>query len=104
MRFGPFILDSDTRQLNRQDREIHLAPNAFELLQHLVAHRPKLLSKTELLYALWPDTFVAQANLSNLIAELREALDDQARAPRFIRTVHGFGYAFCADVTTDAAA
>ena len=48
---------------------------------------------------LWPDTFVAEANLSNLIAEIREALDDRARAPLFIRTAHGFGYAFCGDAT-----
>ena len=49
---------------------------------------------------LWPDTFVAEANLSNLVAEIRAALGDQARAPLFIRTVHGFGYAFCGDATT----
>jgi DNA-binding winged helix-turn-helix (wHTH) protein len=100
VRFGLFILDLDTRQLKRQGSEIHLAPKAFELLHLLVAQRPKVLSKTELQNALWPDTFVAEANLSNLIAEIRDALDDQARAPRFIRTVHGFGYAFCGEVVS----
>ena len=49
---------------------------------------------------LWPETFVAEANLSNLVAEIREALGDRARAPRFVRTAHGFGYAFCGDATT----
>ncbi len=49
---------------------------------------------------LWPETFVAEANLSNLVAEIRDALDDEARAPRFVRTVHGFGYAFCGDAVT----
>jgi DNA-binding winged helix-turn-helix (wHTH) protein len=97
IRFGPFILDLDARQLKRQDREIHLAPKAFELLQVLVTGRPKVLSKTALQNDLWPDTFVAEANLPNLVAEVREALGDRAREPRFIRTVHGFGYAFCGD-------
>jgi DNA-binding winged helix-turn-helix (wHTH) protein len=100
IRFGPFILDLDTRQLKREDREIRVAPKAFELLHMLVSQRPRALSKTELQNGLWPDTFVAEANLSNLVAEIREALDDRARAPRFIRTVHGFGYAFCGDALT----
>jgi hypothetical protein len=49
---------------------------------------------------LWPGTFVADANLSNLVAEIREALGDDAHAPQSIRTSHGFGYAFCANATT----
>ena len=66
----------------------------------LVLERPNVLSKAVLQQRLWPDTFVAEANLSNLVAEIREALGDQARAPVFVRTVHGFGYAFCGDATT----
>ncbi len=100
IRFGPFIVDCDTRQLRRAGREIHLAPKAFELLVALVNDRPKVLSKAELQQRLWPETFVAEANLSNLIAEIREALGDTARAPRFIRTAHGFGYAFSGDATS----
>ena len=97
IRFGPFTLDLDTRQLTRERREIHLAPKAFDLLVALVLDRPKVLSKAELQERLWPATFVAEANLSNLVAELREALGDPARTPVYIRTAHGFGYAFCAD-------
>jgi DNA-binding winged helix-turn-helix (wHTH) protein len=97
--FGPFILDLDTRQLSKADREIHVSPKAFELLAALVADQPKVLSKAVLQERLWPETFVAEANLSNLVAEIREALSDQARAPRFIRTAHGFGYAFCGNAT-----
>ena len=48
---------------------------------------------------LWPRTFVVEANLSNLVGEIREALGDRPRAPRFIRTAHRFGYAFCGDAT-----
>lgn len=98
--FGPFTLDLDTRQLTRGKRGLHLAPKAFELLAMLVLHRPKVLSKAALLKRLWPRTFVAEANLSNLVAEIREALGDRARAPRFVRTAHGFGYAFCGEATT----
>ena len=100
IRFGPFTLDLDTRQLTRGKREIHLASKAHELLATLVLARPKVLSKAVLQQRLWPETFVAEANLSNLVAEIREALGDRARSPRFVRTVHGFGYAFCGDATT----
>jgi len=97
IRFGPFSVDLDTRQLMHGSREIHLAPKAFELLTTLALERPKVLSKAVLQERLWPGTFVAEANLSNLVAEIREALGDRSRAPVFIRTVHGFGYAFCGD-------
>jgi DNA-binding winged helix-turn-helix (wHTH) protein len=102
MCFDPFTLDLDTRQLTQGGRDVHLAPKAFELLVTLLLDRPKVLSKAVLQERLWPDTFVAEANLSNLVAEIREALDDKSRPPRFVRTVHGFGYAFCGDVTTVA--
>src|SRR5262245_12567415 len=95
--FGPFTLDLETRQVTRGGDEIHLMPKAFELLTVLLLERPKVLSKSDLQERLWPGTFVAEANLSNLVAEIREALGDDARAPRFIRTAYGFGYAFCGD-------
>ena len=94
------MLNLDTRQLTQDGRAIHLAPKAFELLVMLVQERPKVLSKAELQQRLWPATFVAEANLSNLVAEIREALGDQARSPTFLRTAHGFGYAFSGDATT----
>ena len=97
--FGPFTLDFDTRQLTRDGMDIHLSPKAFELLAALIQERPNVLSKATLQQRLWPDTFVAEANLSNLIAEIRAALGDSARAPAYLRTVHKFGYAFCGDAT-----
>jgi DNA-binding winged helix-turn-helix (wHTH) protein len=100
IRFGPFALDLDTRQLIEDKREIHLTPKAFELLTMLLLDRPKVLSKAALQNRLWPDTFVAEANLSNLVAEIREALRDHAHAPTFIRTAHGFGYAFSGEAAT----
>jgi DNA-binding winged helix-turn-helix (wHTH) protein len=92
--FGPFTLDVETRQLLRGSDAIHVSPKAFELLKALVETRPRALSKSELHQRLWPDTFVSDANLAILIGEIRGVLDDDARAPRLVRTLHGFGYAF----------
>jgi Tol biopolymer transport system component/DNA-binding winged helix-turn-helix (wHTH) protein len=97
IRFGPFTLDLESRQLTSGSEDIHLEPKAFELLSALVLARPKALSKADLQERLWPGTFVAEANLSNLVAEIRAALGDPARAPKYVRTAHGFGYAFCGD-------
>lgn len=103
IRFGAFTLDDSTRQLLEGERVIALSPKAFELLTLLVGRRPEVVSKRELHERLWPKTFVSEANLSNLVAEVRAGLGDRPRAPRFIRTAYGFGYAFCGDskVVTD---
>ena len=101
VRFGEFTLDTDTRQVLGAGGELHLSPKAYELLTILVEGRPRALSKQELYERLWPDTFVSEVNLATLIAEIREALADDARKPRFIRTAHRFGYAFCG-TTADA--
>ena len=55
---------------------------------------PAALSKSELQTLVWPETFVIEANLQHLIAEIRRVLHDDPRRPRYVRTVHGFGYAF----------
>jgi DNA-binding winged helix-turn-helix (wHTH) protein len=98
VRFGPFTLDLDSRQLLRDDDIVHLSPKAFDLLSILVSERPKALSKSDLLERLWPGTFVVEKNLANLVSELRGAIEDDASNPRFIRTIHRFGYAFQATV------
>jgi DNA-binding winged helix-turn-helix (wHTH) protein len=98
VRFGPFTVDTETRQLLRDSAELHLSTKAFDLLAALVQHRPKVLDKSDLQARLWPDTFVVDSNLNVLVAEIRRALADAAREPKFIRTVHGVGYAFCGAV------
>jgi DNA-binding winged helix-turn-helix (wHTH) protein len=95
--FGEFTLDTETRQLSERGAERHLSPKAFELLRLLLDHRPRALSKAELHERLWPSTFVSDATLSSLVAEVREALGEKAGRARFVRTVHRFGYAFKAD-------
>ena len=92
--FGEFVLDADTRELRRGSKSVPLSPKAYELLETLVANRPKALSKLAIQETLWPGTFVVEKNVVNLVAEIREALGDDATHPRFIRTVHRFGYSF----------
>ena len=94
VRFGPFVLDSESRELLRDNQRVSLSPKAFELLSILVASRPKAVSKAELQERLWPATFVVEKNLANLVSEIRAAIGDDASDPQFIRTVPRFGYAF----------
>jgi len=97
--FGSVEFDSDTRQAWRSGVDVKLSPKAFELLKLLIESRPRALAKADLMERLWPATFVAENNLPSLVAEIREALGDDARTPAFIRTVPRFGYAFCAAET-----
>jgi DNA-binding winged helix-turn-helix (wHTH) protein len=101
--FGSFVLDQDTRELRRGSVSVPLSPKAYQLLEVLVVNGPKALSKSALQERLWPDTFVLEKNLVNLVAEIREALGDSASNPRFVRTVPRFGYAF-RDSTSEASA
>jgi TolB-like protein/thioredoxin-like negative regulator of GroEL len=92
--FGEFVLDLNTHELARAGTPVSLSPKAFQLLGILVENHPKALSRIELQGRLWPGTFVVEKNLTNLVSEIRGALSDDPVRPRFIRTVHRFGYAF----------
>jgi DNA-binding winged helix-turn-helix (wHTH) protein len=98
VRFGEFELDEGRRQLLRNGEPLPLPAKHFLLLQLLIERRPNAIPKRELYDRLWPSTFVSPDNLPSLIAELRTTLGDDAHHPRFIRTVHGFGYAFCGEI------
>ena len=97
-RFDRFTLDADTRRLLRDAEEVHLSPKALLLLQLLVENRTRAMSRADLQRELWPTTFVLDTNLATLIKEVRRALDDTADTPRFIRTVHRFGYWFIGEL------
>ncbi|HEY3348722.1 MAG TPA: FHA domain-containing protein [Thermoanaerobaculia bacterium] len=94
--FGDCVADFDAREVLRAGKPVHVEPRALRLLELLIAERPRALSKEELHEALWPRTFVTGRSLARLVADLRKALDDRGKEPKFIRTVHRFGYAFCA--------
>jgi DNA-binding winged helix-turn-helix (wHTH) protein len=99
--FAGFVLDTAMRQLCRGRTKVHLEPKALELLELLLARRPEAVSKSEIQRHLWPDTFVSESSLTGLMSQLRKALADDRRQERFLRTVHGFGYAFGGEVVTD---
>ena len=94
---GGFLFDSQRRELLRGGKSVHLTPKAFQLLDVLVAKAPAAVSKEELCEILWPDVFVQEANLKNLVSEARQALGESGRKPRFLKTVHGFGYSLRSD-------
>jgi len=96
--FDRFEFDLERRALFDAGSAVHLSPKAFTLLGVLIENSPRAVSKKALSDAVWPQTFVEESNLSSLVAELRTVLGDDARQPRFVRTVHGFGYAFSGDV------
>jgi DNA-binding winged helix-turn-helix (wHTH) protein/tetratricopeptide (TPR) repeat protein len=96
--FEPFVLDLERRRLEREGSEIALQPKVFETLVYLVKHAPRVIPKGELLGALWPRQLVTEGVLTRCIKELRGALDDDVRAPRYIRSTQRVGYAFVADV------
>ena len=94
VQFGEFTLDTETRELTHDGAVRPLTAKAFDLLAMLVASRPRIVSKTDLQHRLWPDRFVVEKNLANLVGEIRAALGESASTPRFIRTAHRIGYAF----------
>ncbi|MGH9257630.1 MAG: FHA domain-containing protein [Vicinamibacterales bacterium] len=95
--FGDCEFDSGQRVLLRHGTVRPLSPKAFQLLEFLLDRRPEAIAKTEILARLWPETFVSDGSLHNLVAEVRVALGDAARAARYIRTVPRYGYAFHGD-------
>ena len=101
--FDSLTLDSGTRQLLRAGEEVHLSPKAFELLLLLIENRSQAMSKADLNESLWPATYVSETNLAGLIAELRRAMGDSAEDPRYIRTMHRFGYWFIGQVRQEPA-
>lgn len=92
IRFAECSLDLERRQLRRSGEPVHLSPKAFDLLSLLVERGPAAVSKAELLERLWGDVVVEEANLPNLVREIRLAIGDAERER--IRTVQRFGYAF----------
>ena len=94
VRFGECVFDSEARELTRGGAAVPLSPKAFQLLSLLLERRPRAVSRAELHDLMWPGVFTSYTSLPGVVTELRRALADRSRRPRFVRTVHGFGYAF----------
>ncbi len=92
--FGPFLLDPESGRLSEGERVIPLAPKPFETLLYLARRPGKVVSKTELIEALWPDTYVTEDVLVQSIVEIRKVLGDHAKDPRYVQTLPRRGYQF----------
>ena len=93
-----FVLDPGGFELRRDGTVVDLEPQAFDVLAVLVRNRERLVTKEELLDEVWGDRFVSESALTTRIKQLRQALGDDGRAQRFVKTVHGRGYRFVGPV------
>src|SRR5579864_7476216 len=98
--FGPFRVDPDKQALLRDDKPVPLTPKAFDTLLTLIRNSREIVSKDELMKAVWPDAFVEENNLSQNIFMLRKALGDVSGDRHYIVTLPGRGYRFAAEVRT----
>jgi DNA-binding winged helix-turn-helix (wHTH) protein len=101
--FPPFRLERANEQLWRDEALVPLRPKPFSVLRYLVEHPGRLVTREELQNAIWPGTYVSEGLLRGYIRALREILEDDADAPRFIETVLRRGFRFLAPVTEGAA-
>src|SRR5580692_10636444 len=100
-RFGAFRIEPDTRSLMLHEQPVPLTPKAFDLLLYMARNRGRLLTKEELLAAVWPDSIVEEGNLSQNIFLLRKALGESSKESRYILTIPGRGYQFAAPLESE---
>jgi len=96
--FGKFVIDTKAFTLHNDDAVVVVEPQAFDLLVYLIENRQRLVTRDELLDALWQSKVVSDASLSNCINSARKALGDDGHKQQFIKTVHGRGYQFVGDI------
>jgi len=103
-RFADFEIDGARHELRRAGATVHVEPQVFDLLVHLVRHRDRIVTKDELFDAIWQGRIVSEATLSSRISAARRALGDSGNDQSFIRTLHKRGFRFVGDVDADGAA
>ncbi len=96
--FGQFRMDPARKILLRDGEPVTLTSKAFEMLQVLIERSDKVVSKDDLMLALWPDSFVEESNLTQHISVLRKALGETPQDHRYILTFPGRGYRFAESV------
>jgi predicted ATPase/DNA-binding winged helix-turn-helix (wHTH) protein len=99
--FGEFVVDRAQFELRRGGAVVPLEPRAFDVLVYLVAHRNRVVTKPELLDEVWGDRFVSESALTTQIRHVRRLLGDDGRSQGYVRTAHGRGYQFVADVVVE---
>jgi pimeloyl-ACP methyl ester carboxylesterase/DNA-binding winged helix-turn-helix (wHTH) protein len=98
--FGDVVLDTDRYLLERGGTSVAAQPQVFDVLSYLVEHRERVVPKTELLDSIWGDRFVGESALTSRIKSARRLIGDDGTAQSMIRTVHGRGYQWVADLET----
>jgi DNA-binding winged helix-turn-helix (wHTH) protein len=96
--FAGCELDTDTYELRRNGDVVGIEPQVYDVLVYLLEHRDRVVAKEELLDEVWKTRFVTESTLTTRIKNLRRAVGDDGRLQRIVRTVHGRGYRFVADV------
>lgn len=99
LQFADCILDLARHEVRRNGEPVAIEPQALRILVELISHRDRVVTKTEVLDAVWGDRFVSESALTTQIKALRRALGDTGREQRIVKTVHGQGYMFVAPVT-----
>ena len=102
--FGEVELDTATQELRDGSELVHVEPQVLAVLEYLIEHRDRVVTKMELLDEVWGDRFVSESALTSRIKSLRKACGDSGREQRVLRTVHGRGYRFVAEVQERGAA
>lgn len=103
LRFGPFLLEEADARLTRDGRAIELVPKAYGVLCHLAARPGRLVTKDELLDAVWGHRHISESVLKSAVKTIRAGLGDDAQAPRYVETVHRRGYRFIGNAAAPAA-
>src|SRR5712671_183523 len=103
-RFADFEIDIARRELWRGGAAVHIEPQVFDLLVHLIRNRNRIVSKDELIDAIWQGRIVSEATLSSRIHAARRALGDSGNDQNLIRTQHKRGFRFVGDVDDDSSA
>src|SRR5215470_14002096 len=96
--FGQCTLDADTRELRRAGRVVHLEPQVFDVLVHLINRRDHVVSKDELVATVWHGRIVSDSTLSSRINAARQAIGDSGEEQSFIRTIARRGFRFVGDI------
>ena len=98
-RFESYVVDTQRCELRHGDEIVPIEPQVFDVLTHLISNRHRVVDKNELLDAVWRTRFVTESTLTSRIKAVRRAVGDDGQTQRVIRTLHGRGYRFVADVT-----
>jgi DNA-binding winged helix-turn-helix (wHTH) protein/tetratricopeptide (TPR) repeat protein len=101
-RFNDLVLDTDGRELHRQDQTVTLRPKVFDLLVYLIENRDRVITKQELFDEIWPGVVVGDATLNTCIKTARQAVGDDGHSQKVIQTRHGHGYRFVADLEVES--